>query len=47
MPTIIAIIGVLFLAYWAFRGINTIGATDDKEQRVRRYTKQMDRMKRK
>lgn len=41
MQTIIAIFGVLFLTYWACRGINTVG-TDDKERRVRRYVREMD-----
>ena len=41
MQTLIAILGVAFLTYWALRGISTVG-TDDKERRVRRYVRQMD-----
>ena len=43
MQTILAILGVAFLTYWALRGISTVG-TDDKERRVRRYVRQMDEM---
>lgn len=42
MQTLIAILGVLFLVYWALRGVNTVGAADDREQQVKRYVRQMD-----
>ena len=44
MQTIIAILGVAFLTALALRGC-CISGPDQRERRVKRYTKQMDKVR--
>ena len=44
MPTILAILGVAFLTALALRGC-CISGPDQREQRVRRYVRQMNKIR--